>query len=126
MLSSNHNAIHILEKNLDKINWQFLSTNTNIHKIEILNKNLEDYKYLISWYLLCGNYNAIHIIEKNKDKINWINISENPSIFELDYERLKQRCAIFKEELIQKVMHPSRIQKYLDAGYEIDDLDNYI
>jgi hypothetical protein len=53
-------------------------------------------------------------------------LSLNPSIFELDYESLKERCAIFKEELIQVALKPSRIQKYLDLGYELDDLDNYI
>ena len=29
LLSSNPNAIHILEKNLDKVNWCHLSKNTN-------------------------------------------------------------------------------------------------
>jgi len=42
------------------------------------------------------------------------------------YEALKQRCLIYSEELIQKAMHPSRIQKYLDMGISIDELDNYI
>jgi hypothetical protein len=28
--------------------------------------------------------------------------------------------------LIQKTMHPSRIQKYLDMGISIDELDNCI
>jgi hypothetical protein len=30
MLSKNHNAIHLLEKNLDKINWRYLSANPAI------------------------------------------------------------------------------------------------
>ena len=42
-LSSNLNAIHILEKNLDKVNWSNLSFNQN----------------------------TIHILEKNLDKVNW-------------------------------------------------------
>jgi len=41
-LSANPNAIHILEKNMDKINWQQLSANPN----------------------------AIHILEKNMDKVD--------------------------------------------------------
>jgi hypothetical protein len=43
-----------------------------------------------------------------------------------DYEALKERCAIYKEELTQKAFHPSRIQKLLDMGISIDKLDNYI
>jgi hypothetical protein len=53
-------------------------------------------------------------------------LSSNPSIFGYDYEALKERCHIYKEELIQITMHPSRIQKYLDMGISIDDLDNCI
>ena len=56
MLSSNPNAIHILEQNQDKIDWFWLS----------------------------GNRNAIYLLEKNINKINWFNLSENPSIFEED------------------------------------------
>jgi len=50
------------------------------------------------------------------------------SIFELvvDYESLKARCLIYKEELIQKAMHPSRIQKLLDMGISIEELDDCI
>jgi hypothetical protein len=44
----------------------------------------------------------------------------------LDYEALKERCDIYKEELIQKAFHPSRIQKYLDMGISIDELDDCI
>jgi hypothetical protein len=54
MLSSNKNAIKILENNLDKVDWCNLSSNKN----------------------------AIKLIENNLDKVNWCNLSGNPSIFE--------------------------------------------
>jgi hypothetical protein len=54
-LSSNPNAIHILENNFDKIDWDKLS----------------------------GNPNAIHILEKNLDKINWDKLSENPNAIDI-------------------------------------------
>jgi hypothetical protein len=76
--------------------------------------------------MLSTNPNAIHLLEKNPHKICWERFSKNPSIFELDYQELKKRCIIYKEELIQKAFHPSRIQKYLDMGISIDDLDNYL
>ena len=94
----NPNAIHLLEQNPDKIHWRLLSFNPN----------------------------AIHLFEKNPDKIHWVELSCNPSIFGYDYEALKERCLIYKEELIQKAFHPSRIQKYLDMGISIDELDNCI
>jgi len=37
-------------------------------------------------------------------------LSSNPSIFELDYEALKDRCSVYKEELIGMALHPSRIK----------------
>lgn len=73
-----------------------------------------------------SNPNAIDLLEEKPDKINWRYLSENPSIFEIDYyyDELNQRCLIYKEELIQKAFHPSRIQKLLDRGISIDDLDD--
>ena len=71
------------------------------------------------------------IIFKNKQHIiSYEYIVINPSIyglnFNLDYDALKYSCSIYKEELIQKALHPSRIQKYLIMGYEIDELDNIL
>jgi hypothetical protein len=94
MLSKNPSAIHLIEQNIDKINWGCLSTNPS----------------------------AIHILERNPDKISWFSLSRNPSIFELDYKGLKERCSIYKEELISKVFHPSRIMRYLDMGVELEEL----
>ena len=119
-LSQNPNAINLLEKNQDKIHWVGLSLNPNA--IHLLEKNQDK----IDWDLLSRNPNAMHLLEINPDKIHWYNLSANPSIFELDYETMKERCLIYSEELIQKTMHPSRIQKYLDVGISIDELDNCI
>jgi hypothetical protein len=44
----------------------------------------------------------------------------------LDYEALTERCYIYKEELMQIAMHPSRIQKLLDMGISIAELDSCI
>ena len=52
-MSKNHNAIHILEKNLDKIDWSELSVNPN----------------------------AIHLLENNLNKVNWHTVWVNPNIF---------------------------------------------
>ena len=119
-LAYNPNAIHLLEKYPDRIQWGLLSANPNA--IHLLEKNLDK----IKWQWLSENPNAIHLLEKNPDKINWYKLSVNPSIFGYDYEALKERCLIYKEELIQKAFHPSRIQKYLDMGISIDELDNCI
>jgi len=80
----------------------------------------------LSWKKISYTPNAINLLEKNQDKIDLFWLSENPSIFELDYDALKERCAIYKQELLKNALHPSRIQKYLEDGITIGDLDDYI
>ena len=58
--------------------------------------------------------------QKNMNKIWWTGISLNPSIFELDYQGIAKRTAIFKEELLAEALHPRRISKLFDY---IDGLD---
>ena len=74
-LSMNPNAIHILEKNLDKVDWSYLSKNPNA--IHILEKNLEK----VNWRELSSNPNAIHILEKNMEKVDWYYLYTNNNIF---------------------------------------------
>lgn len=64
-LSSKPHAIPLLEKHLDKVNWEELSKNPF----------------------------AIHILKSNPDKINYFTLSENPYIFEYDYERMQANFA---------------------------------
>ena len=105
---------------MSRINWEKLSSNPC--EIHLLEKNQDK----IVWSKLSSNPCAIHLLEKNQHKINWSVLSCNSSIFELDYDALKKRCSIYKEELIQIALHPSRIKKYLDQGISFEDLDNYI
>ena len=89
------NAIHILEKNPEKAIWCNMSSNLN----------------------------ALHLLERNREKINWHFLSMNPSIFkkEINYNFLKERMNIIREELIMKCMHPSRLERWIEMGGDIDD-----
>ena len=85
-LSANPNAIHLLEKNPNKISWIWLSGNPDLsYAIPLLEKNLDK----IDWYNLSMNPNAIYILKKHPMKINWEWISMNPSIFEIDTVQMK-------------------------------------
>jgi hypothetical protein len=94
-LSENPNAIHLLEKNPKKIDWRYLSDNPN----------------------------AIHLLEKNQEKINWHTLSGNPSIFKktINYEYLYQRMNVIREEMMMKCMHPSRLERWIEMGGDVDD-----
>jgi hypothetical protein len=71
-LSSNPDAIFLLENNLDKINWKSLS---------VFNLRIEDFvknnKTNIDWKLLSKNQYAINLIKENLDKIDWDYLSKN-------------------------------------------------
>jgi hypothetical protein len=71
------------------------------------------------------NTEAVELLKQNTDKIDWFNLSINPSIFEIDYEALKKRTAVFKEELVMG-SSPKRIQRLLDMGIDIEDIDYYL
>ena len=51
----------------------------NINAINLLEK----YPEIINWDLLSFNPNAIHLLEKNPDNIDWINLSRNPNAIHL-------------------------------------------
>jgi transposase len=116
-LSQNPTAIHVLEKNLSKTNSVSLSLNPNA--IHILEKHPEK----IEWDYLSSNPNAMHLLEKNQDKIDWNHFGSNPSIFKkvVNYEFLKKRMDIIREELMMKCMHPSRLERFIEMGGDIDD-----
>ena len=117
-LSRNPNAIHLLEKNIDKINWFYLSLNPNA--IHLLEQNVDK----IHWHNLSLNPNAIHLLEQNIDKINWCKLSYNPFIFEYDYEEMRNRINIYKEELVSKQFHPRNFDKFVSWGFEeFEDLE---
>ena len=129
VLAKNPKAIHIIQPNLVKLDdngWRYLCENPNAIPI------LEEHPHKINWYSLSSNINGISILEKNQKHIvcysffDYENISVNSPIFEIDYDAITKRCAIYKEELMQVALHPSRIENYLAQGISIDELDNYI
>jgi hypothetical protein len=49
-------------------------------------------------------------------------IALNKNIFELDYGFLKRRMDIIREELMMKAWHPSRVMKWVEDGYDMEEL----
>ena len=107
-----------------KWSYYMLSYNPNI-TWEIVNANPDkdwDYFYL-SW-----NPNiTFGIVKANPDKDwDYYGLSMNQMT---KYEfplcimkrRAKARSAIIKEELVAKAWHPSRVERWLEAGIDIED-----
>ena len=116
-LSQNPSAVCILDKNIEKIYWCRLSMNPSA--ISILEKHMDK----IEWCLLSMNPCAMHLLKKNIEKINWSVLSINPSIFnkKMNYKCLYQKMNVIREELMMKCMHPSRLERFLEMGGDIDD-----
>ena len=69
--------------------------------------------------MLSGNPNAGSILEKNLHKIDWRNLCRNKGVNELNYQWLKDRMDIIREDLMKAVYHPRRLEYYLEH-YDYD------
>jgi hypothetical protein len=82
MLSQNRHAISIIEKNLDKVWLIGLCNNRSVSSmgkdaLEWFLKQVEEHPNC--WGNLSSNPSAIPILEQNLDKIDWKHLSSNPS-----------------------------------------------
>jgi hypothetical protein len=69
----------------DKLKWDYLSLNPHPQAIKMLEENLDK----INWNFLSENPEAIHILFTNKDKINWLAFLRNPKIIYMnDYFKI--------------------------------------
>jgi hypothetical protein len=119
-LSTNPNAIHILEENIDHIHWDKLSGNPSA--IHLLEQNQEK----IDWFCLSKNPSAIEWLKNNPEKVDYIGLCSNPSAIGLyDYDAMKQATSIFYEELMQKCFHPRRLLYYLE-NYDYDIGEDFV
>jgi hypothetical protein len=77
--------MHLIEKNLDKVDWK----------------------------MLCKNPNAIHLLEKYPEQVQWTLTNPNAlHLFcDLDYARMKERIQPLKEELQAYFIHPDRLMR---------------
>jgi len=64
--------------NITDIDWCFLSSNKNA--IHLLENNI----HKIDWTALSANKNSIQLLEKNIHKIDWNNFSKNYRLFSYD------------------------------------------
>ena len=78
----------------------------------------------MEWDEIMGKNNkidCIFFIFYIQDKVDWKCLSMNPSIFEFHQEKSIERTNIIREELLQKVLHPKRLQRMMELlGDEFD------
>jgi hypothetical protein len=85
---------------------------------------LEKNQDKIDWFYLSSNPSAISLLENNQDKIIWSQLSRNPEIFEYDYQGMKDvMYKGIKEDLVKNRFHPKNIPKFKDWG--MDGFEDY-
>jgi hypothetical protein len=106
-LTSNPNAICLIEKHLDKIVWSRLSLNPHPRAIHMLEEHPEN----INWYYLSTNPGAISLLKKNIKKIEWSALSQNtnPLAIQLMEEHLNLALSLHKVSLYRLTENPSAI-----------------
>jgi hypothetical protein len=118
-VSYHESMFPFLLKHPERIEWAQLSRNSAA--ISLLEENLDK----IDWISLSYNKNAWPILSKHLAKVDWSNLSTNPVIFTYDYDKIKERCAVFKEELFEVVFHPRNYDTFASLGFEEFNSDVY-
>jgi hypothetical protein len=88
---------------------------------------LEQHLDKISWNYLSTNPNAIHILEQHLHKVNWYELSQNPNaihlLTKLDTNKMRENNKAFAEELVAHVFNPLRLNRICETyGVELDEL----
>ena len=115
-LNTNPVAIDILLENMDKINFYQFSLNPHPKAVELL----KQYPHRIDWENFSAHITDYALIAQHNPILKDF-IWTNPIIF--DYKTIsKYKMDKIKEELMMKTLHPSRIEKLIEMGVDIDDL----
>jgi hypothetical protein len=78
MLNVNPNAIPILKKYPEKINYKVFSTNPNaMELLELFEEKAKQNPEELNWYVLSKNPNAILLLQQYPEKIDWCGLSLN-------------------------------------------------
>ena len=80
---------------------------------------LTAYPDKIYWWGLTENScaEAIKLLKENPDKIYWHCLSFNPNIFTYDYDKMRENCLLFKEDLMKERFHPKNLYKFSSWGH---------
>ena len=120
-LALNPNAMHIIEKNLNRIEFSVLACNPNA--ISIIEKNLDQYNFNINdeefWDNLSANPNAYEILKNNIGKINWEILASNPNVI-----YIFTNLMIEKNRLIYYYLNNLDENDIIDISF-INNLFNY-
>jgi hypothetical protein len=110
-----------------RINWENFCENPNDlvidHLLILLEKNNNEPR--IVWETLCLNTNprVFRILQENKKKIDWDYFLKNPICFAYNYEKIRERCAPIKQEILNIFLHPDNVISKIESERNADESD---
>jgi hypothetical protein len=100
------NQIEYLEENHRRIPWFWLKD----FEMGYLSYN-KNYRVTMRIHDLDKTYTK----HEAKNKTVFVECTMDPRILVYDYARMKEKCVVYQEELIQTCLHPSRMERYLSV-----------
>jgi hypothetical protein len=78
-------------------------------------------------YLMCDMPygEQVELVDTTPEEIHRINTEMWKWTEKMEQQskaRCMARCAIYKEQIMMKVWHPTRIEKMLEMGYDVEDM----
>lgn len=128
-LSLNPAAIDLLIKHPDKIHWYNLSKNPAPEAIKMIIQNPEKVETLdIGIMQNPAVFQIIDHLSENKrnEILSYVDIFANPDIFIYDYDSMYRSREALHRNLISWMWRPANIEKFLERGGNIEDLDGML
>jgi hypothetical protein len=122
-LSMNPNplAFKLLMKYESEINYNNLAANSNPEAMAY--SLFKSSQWSQNFRLLSKNPSAITYLEANPEKVDWSVFWKNPAIFEKDYYAVvREQMPKLKEQLIQVVLDPDRIDRLVEKGIPFKEI----
>jgi len=109
--------MHIIQEHPQKMVWYAMCGNPSDTAMNMVRENFQNITGPSAsgkWIYLSSNPNskAIDILREHQENIIWDMFSKNPGIFELDYDFLRRRMNLIRDELMGKTWHPSRFEEW--------------
>ncbi len=107
------------EESQDNIEWLLFVVDSNTIKDLKLDPEKRNWKYL-STQIIRGCK-----LKHSLDDFDFVHLKFRSIVFQekkIDYESLKNRMDIIREDLMKECMHPKRLERHLEMGGDGDEL----
>jgi hypothetical protein len=132
--NTNIDSIQILKENYDKVDWFWYDNYWEIYsrdtkhvlsseEIQLLRENPLTINWRSSQFNISPD--AIPLLKENQEKIFWHGLSKSQHIFTYNYEKMRENCLLFKEDLMKEPRNLRKFKSWGHDGETIEDDDEF-